>query len=183
MAVRKRALLALLAGLAASTPSLAGTARYYYDPAGRLLGETQTDDPDRITQTDYADNLTFLHVLPYVAPTSASTLGGNGLLVADQSLTSPDGRFALVVQDDGNLVIYQNSNGSALWSSGTNGNLPGFLVMQGDGNLVFYGPSNVSIWNSGTSGHANVVLSMQSDGNLVLYSGSTAIWSTNTGGH
>ena len=183
MAVRKRALLGLLAGLLASTPSLAGTARYYYDPAGRLLGETQTDAPDRISQSDSADNITFLHVVPYVAPTSASTLGGNGLLVADQSLTSPDGRFGLSVQDDGNLVIYQNSNGSALWASNTSGNQPGFLIMQGDGNLVFYGPNNVPIWNSQTSGNAGAALSLQSDGNLVIYNGSTPIWSTNTGGH
>ena len=76
----------------------------------------------------------------------------NGVLVADQTLTSPDGRFTLDVQDSGNLTLTQNSNSAILWQSNTSGNQPGFLVMQGDGNLVLYSPSNVSIWNSGTSG-------------------------------
>jgi hypothetical protein len=57
----------------------------------------------------------------------------------------------LVVQGDGNLVLY-GSSGVALWSTRTNGTSGNRLVVQGDGNLVLYGSSGVALWSTRTNG-------------------------------
>lgn len=96
-------------------------------------------------------------------------------------LESGDGRFKMVVQGDGNLVIYQN--GRSIWASNTGGKgTPGFkLAMQSDGNLVMYGGSGV-LWASNTDGKGTgpYNLVMQNDGNLVIYDRSGVVWATNT---
>ena len=50
-----------------------------------------------------------------------SGLGSTGILGAGSCLVSPNGRFELLMQGDGNLVIYDRSvtPNKALWSSGT----------------------------------------------------------------
>ncbi|GHJ42946.1 hypothetical protein Cs7R123_02880 [Catellatospora sp. TT07R-123] len=86
-------------------------------------------------------------------------------LGAGQRLVSADGQYVLVMQTDGNLVMYAPGS-LALWATGTN--RPGSIVqMQTDGNLVVYAPGHVAVWASGTSGalHAE----MQTDGNIVIY--------------
>jgi len=112
------------------------------------------------------------------APTSTFGLGPNEALHANEFRTSVDGRFTLVYQGDGNLVLYFGS--SALWASNTSGASPGQAVMQGDGNLVVYNASGVAVWSSGTWGHPGAYLVVQSDGNLVIYDGASPIWATNT---
>lgn len=96
-------------------------------------------------------------------------------------LYSDDGVFRVVLQDDGNLVVYDNQN-RALWASGTNGQAVSQCIMQTDGNLVIYGYYN-AIWASGTWGNPGAYLDMQDDGNLVIYlpvSYTTPIWATGT---
>jgi len=81
----------------------------------------------------------------------------------------------LVMQSDGNLVIY-DINGTPKWASGTNGSNRGdaFVVFQGDGNLVIY--SNGSpLWASNTVG-SNRSLAFQGDGNFVVYANGSALW-------
>ena len=55
----------------------------------------------------------------------------------------------LIMQDDGNLVLY-NSQGAqpenAIWSSGTYGSTNVNAFMQDDGNFVLYTP----VWDTGT---------------------------------
>ncbi len=92
------------------------------------------------------------------------------------TLYSPSHAYRLVMQGDGNLVVYKG--GTALWSSGTAGNVGANAVMQGDGNLVVYRSSGKAIWSSGTGHHPGAILDMQDDGNLVIYSNGTAIWSS-----
>lgn len=59
----------------------------------------------------------------------------------------------LIVQNDGNLVIY-DSRDKALWSSETNGQGEGpyLLRMQDDANLVLYDINDTPIWATGTDG-------------------------------
>ena len=108
-----------------------------------------------------------------------------GRLSPDQTMDAGDlrrsqnGRYRLYMQGDGNLVMYDTSNGAALWSSGTSGN--NHAVMQGDGNLVVYPAAGAALWSSGTGGRNGARLEVQDDGNLVLYQGGTAIWSRNSG--
>ncbi len=110
-------------------------------------------------------------------------LGTHETLNLDERLVSADGRFTLIMQGDGNLVLY-GPNQRVLWKSDTYGSPRGtYLVMQGDGNLVLYRPDGRPVWSSGTYGYAACVLTMQNDGNLVLYAPvSRPIWSTKTQG-
>ena len=103
-----------------------------------------------------------------------NVLESGQMLYRGEALTSPNGYYKLILQEDGNLVLYRK--GKALWSSGTNGKDARKLVMQSDGNLVLYG-NNGPIWASNTSGNRGAFLMLQNDGNLVIYK---AVWSTGT---
>jgi hypothetical protein len=113
------------------------------------------------------------------AATPASTLNPGGTLSAGQELGSPDGHYDLLMQSDGNLVLY-TAGGRALWSSKTGGQTGDQAVMQTDGNLVLYDASSQAIWSTNTSGADCAHLTLQDDGNLVLYGTSGAVWASNT---
>src|SRR5262249_45360813 len=66
------------------------------------------------------------------APTP--TLTPNQVLTANQSVSSPNGQYQLVMQGDGNLVEY-GPGGQVIWHAATNGNPGARAIMQGDGNL------------------------------------------------
>ncbi|MFD8479350.1 hypothetical protein [Kitasatospora sp. NPDC059673] len=97
----------------------------------------------------------------------------------------------LVIQRDGNIVMYRKRDDKAIWSSGTWGHDGAMLRMQEDGNLVLYKPAahlTDAIWATGTSWSPGAYALLQDDGNFVIYkrggSPSTggAIWSTGTFG-
>ena len=118
------------------------------------------------------------------APANGSTTQPNpslaGTLLSGQSVASPDGRFSLSYQSDGNLVI--NGPGGALWGSGTNGTTTSRVVMQSDGNLVIYNGSNQAIWSTGTGGNANAKLYLRDTGRLDLVSSSgQQLWTMGIG--
>jgi surface antigen len=114
------------------------------------------------------------------AVAGGSVLNANEVLRGGYSefLRSTDGEFRLVMQSDGNLVLYAGGN-RALWWTGTSG-ANNRLIMQPDGNLVVYSATNQPRWSTGTAGAGNR-LAIQSDGNLVVYnSANRALWSTGT---
>lgn len=88
-----------------------------------------------------------------------TVLGGGETLDPGQFVLSPDGAFELVMQADGNLVVYAAGLVGALWSSGTSGDRGAYLAMQDDDNLVVYqggptapggpGAAVLSSWSSG----------------------------------
>ncbi|HET8979766.1 MAG TPA: hypothetical protein VFN87_16520 [Solirubrobacteraceae bacterium] len=106
----------------------------------------------------------------------------------------------LVLQDDGNLVIYTDK---AIWAAGSRVNRlnggdvlrPGWsiysigpedyrLTMGTGGRLVLYDAAGRDLWNTPTFHHPGAYAAMQTDGNLVVYSPSGyALWSTATNGH
>jgi hypothetical protein len=106
---------------------------------------------------------------------------------------SPNGQFKLIMQTDGNLVIYKiNPDKSEVpyYSTRTEkGNPYGrgvgdHAVVQADGNLVVYSnqpggdiPQN-AVWasNSNRPENTNSVLALQDDSNLVLYSATAPTW-------
>lgn len=103
-----------------------------------------------------------------------------GFLYPFQSLDTANGTRSLLLQPDGNLVLY-DANRKPLWASNTAGKDPKYLALQSDGNLVLYSKSNVAIWNSGTPIGGNSQLLLQDDGNLVLYNRDyRALWATYT---
>lgn len=101
----------------------------------------------------------------------------NEQLDAGQRLVSPNGRFLLIMQKDGNLVEYEDGN-RAVWASGTS--TPQSIVrMQDDGNVVVIAPGNRPVWATSTDGNRNATLELQDDGNVVVYAqGHRAVWST-----
>ena len=98
----------------------------------------------------------------------------------DQYIHSSGGQYRLLMQDDGNLVLY-GPNG-ATWASNTVGSGGTSVNMQGDGNLVIYTSAAKPVWASNTAGTGSGNhLVMQDDGNLVIYtSGGKPVWATNT---
>jgi len=93
-------------------------------------------------------------------------------------IQSPDRNYRMVMQSDGNLVLYTGN--TAKWASGTSV-ANSDLEMQSDGNLVIYAPGHAAVWASNTAGKNGSVLFGQNDGNFVLYApGNVAVWSTNT---
>jgi hypothetical protein len=102
-------------------------------------------------------------------------------LRTDQTLISQDGRYRLVMQSDGNLVLY--SPARPIWYTSTWGKPINRLDVQTDSNLVLYDAQNRYYWNSATYGRGGTKLVMQNDGNLVLYTATgVPVWYTNTQG-
>jgi hypothetical protein len=112
----------------------------------------------------------------------ADTLRPDQRLVSNNqdSIISNSGQFKLVMQRDGNLVLYKGN--SPLWASGTDGLDVEFCVMQSDGNLVLYlEGSGRAVWASNT-GDPGSFLVVQDDGNLVIYKPNHPVWATGTNG-
>jgi hypothetical protein len=108
------------------------------------------------------------------------TLQAGQSLGVGESITSCDGDVTLVMQSDGNLVLYGPPG--ALWSSNTSGTPANVAAMQSDGNFVMY-KGSTAYWNSNTANHPGAFLVAQNDGNVVIYQGSVALWSTGTSGY
>ncbi|MBK3635480.1 protein kinase [Streptomyces sp. MBT97] len=84
------------------------------------------------------------------------------------------GNRSLVIQPDGNLVIY-DADHTARWASRTTGE-GNTARFQADGNLVVYNSGGQPLWASQTNGHDGAVLVFQADGNVVIKSGDTVLW-------
>ena len=120
-----------------------------------------------------------------------------GYLFDQEKISSPNGKYLLIMQEDSNLVLYDKKCGikpsCALWNSGSyreRGRY--YMAIQPDGNLVVYSgypPSKTerAIWSSQTYGALdNYFLAVQNDANIVIYRGTPlnrqeAIWSSKTG--
>ncbi|MGI5246611.1 hypothetical protein [Dactylosporangium sp. CA-139066] len=96
-------------------------------------------------------------------------------------ITSPDGRFSLVLQAlDGNVVLYEYGK-RPLWSSGIH-NSAAWASLDA-GMLSLRDNLNVPIgWNTFPSANAPATLVVQNDGNAVVYRDSdhAVLWATNT---
>ncbi len=104
-----------------------------------------------------------------------------GKLLRGQWLETADRRFKMVLQSDGNLVLYSPTK--AVWSTLTNGSTAAYLAMQQDGNLVLYDANDRPLWQSATNDRGISALALQQDGNLVVYQGMVVpTWNTRTGG-
>jgi hypothetical protein len=84
------------------------------------------------------------------------------------------------MQDDGNLVLYRQTDGEPLWASNTLGQPATHAIMQPDGNLVITASDGRPLWSSCTPNHPGAYLLVQNDGNVVIYEQQKAIWATGT---
>jgi hypothetical protein len=113
----------------------------------------------------------------------ADTLGPNQSLGYNQSITSQSGVYQLIMQTDGNLVIYKHIPGQPsrpIWATNTSGTDCNRVIMQNDGNFVLYRVNNTAAWSSGTYGKNGSSIIMQNDGNLVIYQPHVPVWASNT---
>ncbi|CAF1106878.1 unnamed protein product [Didymodactylos carnosus] len=125
-------------------------------------------------------------VLPAWRIQERDTLRSGQQLERKEGLTSQNGAYRLVMQDDGNLVLYVSDKdvpANALWTTGTFSKGPHHFIVQRDGNLAIYDGEHRSAWASNTSrqdaDQGRLVL--QDDGNLVFYDNSNqAVWASNT---
>ena len=166
--------------MAASSVAVAGTTAYKYDPLGRVLLSTYPDGSQDGFSYDSAGNRSATRRAVIVPPTASDRLAAGQGLIPGASITSPSGCFKLTLQDDGNAVItdqgaaiWSSSSsgapsanivmqsdgnmvvygpvGEVFWAAGSGGHPGGgFVQMQNDGNLVIYQGSTV-LWSSSTA--------------------------------
>lgn len=96
-------------------------------------------------------------------------------------ITSPSGRYRLVFQVDGNLVLYGPGTDAAwgppIFSSQTNQSGISRLYMQGDGNLAIYGNDGKAKWAADTQGHPGSYLQVTEGDAQVVTPQGQVIWS------
>jgi len=123
------------------------------------------------------------------SPIQGTQLSPGGILNPGQALLSPNGKFELAMQADGDLVGDQRSTRTPTWATATSGNPDAYVIMQGDGNVVVYpkgksapqpGLPTAALWQSATNGNPGAVLAVLDDGNIVIRShgGNTVLWQT-----
>lgn len=101
------------------------------------------------------------------------------------AITSCEGLYSLQMQGDGNLVLYRNADGTALWHSHTNGSAgrSAYMAANGSFSVVDETWSPNPIWSSEdrTISHPGAFLAVQDDGNLVIYDAqSRPLWASGT---
>jgi hypothetical protein len=164
--------------------------RHWY-VASVLVEDTSIDlDPEHVSGYDTASNVTYRKgvagrtfltapCVGTIGRTSkatenqeermanmGSTLGAGNSLNTDDYLLSADGLYQLILQDDGNLVLYEIGQAKvSFWASNTQGQGAEYAIMQRDGNFVIYDgntPPN-AVWATSTSGSSDCELILKTD--------------------
>lgn len=99
----------------------------------------------------------------------------------DTYVLSPNRKFKIIYQKDGNFVLYKGT-GEWVWDI-QKPNVGGRMAMQTDGNLVSYPATGGALWSSKTQGNPGAFLAVQDDGNVVIYAAGSckALWSRSRG--
>lgn len=117
----------------------------------------------------------------------ARQLSAGQTLNADDTVTASNKAFQLVMQRDGNLVIYhldaQGERSIPTWASNTTGNSAAQARLQDDGNLVVYRADGTTpVWASNTANRGGANLELGDDGALVLTLAGQAVWTAHGSG-
>ena len=111
---------------------------------------------------------------------TTETLGPGQIMSSNDRIVSRNGAYVLVMQADGNFVLYGPTG--AVWWTGTQGNPGAFAVMQNAGNLVVYRANRTVLFAAPPSqyiGGSRLVI--QDDRNVVIYTSiGTPTWSSRT---
>ncbi|MER7282219.1 hypothetical protein ABT369_48100 [Dactylosporangium sp. NPDC000244] len=87
-------------------------------------------------------------------------------LSSGQALRSPNGKYTLTQQPDGNLVLADDQK-RVQWSSQTSSNPGATASFDRNGDLVVYGKGGLALWRSATGGQG-ALLEVHDDGNAVV---------------
>jgi hypothetical protein len=128
-----------------------------------------------VTHSDQPDSNSANNTGSVALTSRENSVDAGEAVTSAQPLESQNGQYSVVVQSDGNVVIY--GPGGATWSTGTFGSAGSYFVLQSDGNVVLYGPAGTVDWSAHTAGLGGTELVVQNDGNLVLYGPHGAVWS------
>ncbi|MGB8940367.1 MAG: mannose-binding protein [Streptomyces sp.] len=105
---------------------------------------------------------------------TAETVSAPSVLEVKQAWTT--NRIRMVMQTDGNLVVY-NEKGKPLWASMTFGENHRAIFQQ-DGNLVIHNGDDRPIWASKSHGHEGAQLVLRPDAKVVIVHNGRVVWST-----
>lgn len=123
--------------------------------------------------------MTNTQIIQSVLPTSK--LGVGQKLNVGQILYSDNRQYYLILQQDGNLCIYNNDD-NQIWCSKTSGKKSNFLTAQTDGNLVIYDNTNKALWATKTNGISGLIVSIDNDGVLRVRNNKNEIkWKSSDG--
>ncbi|KAH7626877.1 hypothetical protein B0T09DRAFT_35761 [Sordaria sp. MPI-SDFR-AT-0083] len=121
---------------------------------------------------------------PELPEAKRDRLKGGQRLLAGEALTSPNGRFTLTFQNDGNFVLYEGSE--PRWASGGHsyGQGGGWLLLTTDGNMTSFEDDQSSQWSSRTryrrtGGDCELII--QDNGAAVLKLDGVTTWAVNGG--
>ena len=117
----------------------------------------------------------------WIANAAGSELRSDGQLHSGERRRSPNHRYWLIQQGDGNLVLYDSSDWRILWQNAQYGTAAARTVMQNNGNLVSYTADGTALWASLTEGNPGAYLVVHNHGNMIIYVNGTSIWASNTG--
>ncbi|CAL9442008.1 mannose-binding protein [Streptomyces sp. enrichment culture] len=104
----------------------------------------------------------------------SATVRAVSVLEVNQAWTT--NRIRMVMQPDGNLVVY-NEKGKATWASMTFGDNHR-AIFQSDGNLVIHNGEDRPIWASKTWGDEGAEMTLRADGKVVISRHGDVVWST-----
>lgn len=140
-----------------------------------------------LTRMAWAAVVTTLVALLAASTAAAqSTLLSGQTLASGQALASPDGRYELAMQTDGNLVLSVANPGGTprpVFSSGTGADPGATATLEPTGDLVVSNAQGVPVWGTNSSAKGCANLDVQDDGNLVLYTRAASFWSSQTTQH
>lgn len=107
---------------------------------------------------------------PPVQSASTDRIQAGQSLGTGSQLNSPNRLYQLVLQDDGNCVLYRLSSApQPLWDTRSRGQ-GCRLSLNSEGQLQLSDSSGKALWQAGSShGAGDYYLQLQDDGNLVLY--------------
>ena len=100
---------------------------------------------------------------------------GAGQLAIGQPYYSANLQYRLIMQSDGNLVLYDSAN-NAVWHSVTYGNPGSNCFLQSDGNFVIYNQNGQPIWHTYTNGNDGASLQISNDGKIRIRKNNQTLW-------
>lgn len=96
----------------------------------------------------------------------------------ESPIFSPNKESKLILQKDGNLVLYGKER--VLWASNTDnkGHAPRHLIFQTDGNVVIYDKLNKPLWATNTCGKDSEKMVVDDDRVKLLSSSNQVLWAS-----
>lgn len=118
---------------------------------------------------------------PIVTPSGCGVMNQGEGLTPGKPLVSCDGRFSLLLGQDGNVSVKMGDR--TLIAANTAGSDAALLSLNQNGNLVLRGMLGEPLWQSNSPVTSPARMFMQNDGNLVIYGLDKPVWSSGTQGH